>query len=182
MSDAVKPALHGRDHCPGGVDPIPCFGYPYIFRKHENGQTIEAGSVEYIGWDDDDFDEGAGFFSTDDNFTCNIIGPGVFDFLCGVYWDDSFNSTTMLQLACDAFGWFPTTYGKGRLFTSGGSELDSSGAMFIHFQARVASGTSATGVIIGHENASDQDISGAFLRIARIGSWGGDADADFAFV
>lgn len=30
MSDAFKPALHGRDHCPGGVDPIPCFtGLPY---------------------------------------------------------------------------------------------------------------------------------------------------------
>lgn len=24
MSDAVKPAMHGRDHCPGGSDPIPC--------------------------------------------------------------------------------------------------------------------------------------------------------------
>lgn len=24
MSDAIKPPMHGRDHCPGGSDPIPC--------------------------------------------------------------------------------------------------------------------------------------------------------------
>jgi hypothetical protein len=26
VGDAVAPKLHGRDHCPGGVDPIPCLG------------------------------------------------------------------------------------------------------------------------------------------------------------
>jgi hypothetical protein len=26
MADVVKPAKHGRDHCPGGEDPIPCLG------------------------------------------------------------------------------------------------------------------------------------------------------------
>lgn len=182
---ALKPAIHGRDHCPGGADPIPCFGYPYVFRKRSTNQLIEAGSVEYIDWTSSDFDEAAGYFTAGDNFSCNIVGAGVYDFLCAAYWGDAFNSTAMLQMACNAFGWFPTVYGKPRLYTSGGAVLDSSGAMFIHFEARVPSGTSATAVVIGHENVADKNISGAFLRIARVRDWTGagvGGEADFAFL
>lgn len=35
MTNSVKPAKHGRDHCPGGADPIPCLDntpvYAYMF-------------------------------------------------------------------------------------------------------------------------------------------------------
>lgn len=39
MSDAVKPQMHGRDHRPGGSDPIPGLTNPWI-RLHNGSITI----------------------------------------------------------------------------------------------------------------------------------------------
>lgn len=42
---ATKPAKHGRDHCPGGEDPIPCLpgNRPWIVLENL-GQTLASGS------------------------------------------------------------------------------------------------------------------------------------------
>lgn len=64
MSDAVKPALHGRDHCPGGTDPIPCLGANVFRALHFNdavGDDITVGGttnvdVTYNWWNDADYD------------------------------------------------------------------------------------------------------------------------------
>lgn len=48
MSDALKPAKHGRDHCPGGEDPIPCLSVPAMFRARRKTtfQTLSSTGAE----------------------------------------------------------------------------------------------------------------------------------------
>jgi hypothetical protein len=36
---AQQPAKHGRDHCPGGADPIPCFPGAWVRRRY-TGSTL----------------------------------------------------------------------------------------------------------------------------------------------
>lgn len=52
--DAVQPAMHGRDHCPGGTDPIPCFPAIQIFRAANNQTTTVPGTsritVDFEEW------------------------------------------------------------------------------------------------------------------------------------
>jgi hypothetical protein len=60
MGDAVKPALHGRDHCPGGTDPIPCFPRPVRWRARRKTtfQTLGSSGAEtellWNFWENDD--------------------------------------------------------------------------------------------------------------------------------
>lgn len=50
----VKPPIHGRDHCPGGADPIPCLVSPPFFRCYKHNvalQTINNGNDTYLTFD-----------------------------------------------------------------------------------------------------------------------------------
>jgi hypothetical protein len=62
MSD-LKPAMHGRDHCPGGADPIPCWGLQFA-SVITGVQSISdnAGHDNYV-----DFENGGGGFSLNRN-------------------------------------------------------------------------------------------------------------------
>lgn len=161
--------------------------YPYVFRKHDSTITIGPGSLDYIQWDDDDFSQAGGYFTPGDSVAFDIEGPGVFDFLFGIVWDAPFNSKTMLQVQCDAFGNYPTQFGWGGFYSDGGTLLDgASQSWYIHFQARVASGASATAFAVSQANAAGQDILQAFARVAFITDWiaGSEAgaEADFVFL
>lgn len=184
-------SYHGWTHAPkeqGGTDPIPVAAdsYPYVFRKHTTGQTIGPGNVETIAWDDDDFSQAGGYFSAGDAISFDIHGPGVFDFLGAVTWASDFNSPAMLQVQCDAFGNFPTAHGRGGFYSDGGTLLDGSNATFIHFQARVSSGISATALIVGQGNAAGKDLLEAIFRVAFVKDWipgsGAGAEADLVFL
>jgi|SoiMethySBSTD1v2_1073268.scaffolds.fasta_scaffold666037_2 hypothetical protein len=52
MADAIYPALHGRQHCPGGEDPIPCFPVPAWFRGvcDVNVVRTSGGSQTTVDW------------------------------------------------------------------------------------------------------------------------------------
>jgi hypothetical protein len=50
----VKPAIHGRDHRPGGADPIPGFGASAIYKLVSAIPTVNQGSTgpsgPFLGW------------------------------------------------------------------------------------------------------------------------------------
>jgi hypothetical protein len=114
MGDAVKPALHGRDHCPGGTDPIPCGQYPIVFRaaiQFPPGLDPEADRTHYGSGDGGDnvyFDTWDTTFDTsvydisDWDFVDPITGldsiagvslkaPGVYSMTASIELDDFFN-------------------------------------------------------------------------------------------
>lgn len=47
----MKPSKHGRDHLPGGEDPIPGF-HAWAFARLTTPQEISLGSTEALGFDD----------------------------------------------------------------------------------------------------------------------------------
>lgn len=173
---ALKPAIHGRDHCPGGADPIPCLGgYPYIFRTMDTPQAIGAGIPEYVTWLDTDITQSDNHFALSDDVSIEIITPGVYDFFVGVRWEP-FNAVATVRVECQQFEWMPTTYGKGGLYTGGGSLIDQDAMLFVHFQARMLGDEAGqpVAVVVAHEHSSSQNAYSAFLRIARVGSYEGD--------
>jgi hypothetical protein len=113
---------HAWTHLPkeeGGTDPIPG-RYPYIFRLMEDPQAIGAGIPEYITWLSTDITQSHNHFSSSDPVSIEIITPGVYDFFAGVRWEP-FNAVATIRIECQQFEFMPTTYGKGGLYTSGGS-------------------------------------------------------------
>lgn len=63
---------HGRTHCPGGHDPIPCLDntVPWARRRLRSNQTIQSGVLTSIDFDDDTNDY------TDDFTLVTVSGQG----------------------------------------------------------------------------------------------------------
>lgn len=50
---ALKHAIHGRDHCPGGADPIPCWPGAWIRRRYTGETlTITSGNEVTVTYND----------------------------------------------------------------------------------------------------------------------------------
>lgn len=86
MSDVVKPPIHGRDHRPGGSDPIPGNDNPWARRKLTADQTIPDSADTAITFDTD-----VNHYT--DYYTLALLGgfnaikvlkPGLYSFLCRV--------------------------------------------------------------------------------------------------
>lgn len=61
MPDALYPALHGRQHCPGGEDPIPCLGGEAAILyswNYDTDNTVAQSTWTPVA----DFAGGGGFF------------------------------------------------------------------------------------------------------------------------
>lgn len=75
---ALKPGIHGRDHCPGGADPIPCLGSIV--------EVFAATSVTDLGTSLTTLDFATEGFDTATSITVNgasniqIAGIGVYSF------------------------------------------------------------------------------------------------------
>lgn len=201
---AEQPAKHGRDHLPsgyavqvtpvtedstlieGGADDLRAVegaaaSYPYCWRKMDVGQSIGAGTTATIDWSEDDFTQAAGYFTRGDSLSLSVNSPGVYDWVCGIVWEPEFNSVCALQVQCDAFGYSPTVFGKGGVYTAGGSLILGNGVVTLHFQARMAEGPVDAIFNVAHENGSSQTILEAFARVARVASWSGSVEHDFNF-
>lgn len=201
---ALKPAIHARDHIPSGyavvvqtyadaselvptvgADPLRCVAgassYPYCWRKMDVGQSVGAATTATIEWDEDDFTQAGGYFTVGDTLSLSVNSAGVYDWVCGIVWEPEFNSVCALQVQCDAFGYSPTVFGKGGVYTGGGSLILGNGVVTLHFQARMGAGPVDAIFNVAHENGSSQTILEAFCRVARVGSWSGSAEHDFNF-
>ena len=82
-SDTLKPAKHGRDHCPGGEDPIPCLttGQWIVLKDIAGGQTFPVDTDTVIVFDTEVND----YPST---FDTSLFGPDLANVLIledGVY-------------------------------------------------------------------------------------------------
>lgn len=97
---ALKPAIHGRDHCPGGADPIPCLPLPKVFRAvqwNEETNTSSLGTMDQLFFDyysnpDDTV------FEVETDVNGNLVSvyvatPGFVVCTLDLYWPVSFDSS-----------------------------------------------------------------------------------------
>ena len=92
MSPSAVP-IHGRDHCSGGADPIPCLptAVPWVRRSKTTNQAIQNGDNDATLT----FDTVAGsptpdyttYFTTSGSSTIEIEVEGVYDMTGEVVWD-----------------------------------------------------------------------------------------------
>lgn len=119
---AYKPDKHGRDHCPGGEDPIPCLSI-YIFRAYRRDTSVTVAGATSIVVDWDYWENGAeGVFAPLDvtldpadpdevirRVELNVEdNPGRYTFFFGAVPSSNITGTTLLTMhdGDDLFG-FP---------------------------------------------------------------------------
>lgn len=77
MSDALKPQLHGRDHRPGGRDPIPGLGTIRLF--HANSTTDLSAAYTTLSFTDDSYaTEDGTYISVNGSGNVQISGEGAY--------------------------------------------------------------------------------------------------------
>lgn len=110
MPDALYPALHGRQHCPGGEDPIPCLGVQYFRAYLFDDMTGVATTMQDVTWDED-WENGAPSVFTprtaagatatqgvDGVRFVDLNVPGRYTFTAGLYFSASFNGSVGIML------------------------------------------------------------------------------------
>lgn len=95
----TKPAKHGRDHCPGGEDPIPCYSIS-MFRASRSvttisGITATSQNIDWDRWENGDPNiftprkttGGADpIEGTDLVRSIRLLKPGRYTFTVGLHW------------------------------------------------------------------------------------------------
>lgn len=168
--------IHGRDHCPGGPDPIPCLSssYPYIYRINETGQTIEAESPEQVVFSTGTTqNEGTDYFAVSgvDPDVVIVTGPGRFSLKAQVKWVDAFAGGTIFYFN-GAGGWY-----HGISFELPGGAVGNTGlAPVLYYEVRLPSGVSNVELQIEQWSTGDQGLESATMEIARLGDYTGSAD------
>lgn len=116
MSDAVKPQMHGRDHRPGGADPIPgalCAWVRRVFTTASATPNITWGGTNTLGHLDGGTESHASVTGSDDWQTyfdfpsssqTRILVPGIYIISGQIHWDSPTTETHIVTLA-DGFNW-----------------------------------------------------------------------------
>lgn len=101
----LRQTIHGREHCAGGEDPIPCLVRPWFRQTLDFSSLVTPLSVPVdtevtLQWDGEVFgDGGEGFFESrtgPDRFGCLVAGH--IEMRGEVLWDDTFDSWAEIQM------------------------------------------------------------------------------------
>lgn len=115
---ALKPALHGRDHCPHGADPIPCLS-PAVFKAWQsidfdsgNGQSISNATSTALDWDLwTSSDLAAAIFDIEGQTTSiqtvRLLPRGRYSFHCVLAFFDNFDAKISVGMNISGYGQWP---------------------------------------------------------------------------
>jgi hypothetical protein len=196
MGDAVKPALHGRDHCPGGTDPIPCLAnvYPYIYREllpadDDETQLIVSSQAGNIIVFDAASNPGLGTgFSTvteygdggDTYFQPDGTDADAVDmdlpsqmrcyFMLQVKWSETFVGKTAIRFHSGAWGWYKSMYWE----EPGGAVGNGSDSPLFYWENRMPGGSTQIHCQIEQWSGSDQYLASAMMEIGIINAFEGN--------
>jgi len=107
MPDVVQPAMHGRDHCPGGSDPIPCLQGVCIRATYvpAGGLTIATATETFINFDTWENESAVVFGETlsgGDLQKISLLQIGVYSINAGILWDTQFTAATAICILDDS--------------------------------------------------------------------------------
>lgn len=184
---ALKPAIHGRDHCPGGADPIPCFDKPWVRRINLTGFSVAAGTQHNVTYDDagNDTDPsitgstGAvaweNFFDIGSSSVTTPLKQG-FYIISGQYHFENQITEPILVNMHDGFDW-----STGQTYVGHASFEDPS--VCFTFPHRYVGANNTIVISLQHGNASTQDVIVCYTEFWYLGPYlgpnpGFDADGD----
>lgn len=149
MGDAVKPALHGRDHCPGGTDPIPCLGGSVFRALHYNddvGDDITVGGatnvdITYNYWNDADYNPsifrpetslgGTPTLGTHNVQRVELLASGFYIISWGLNWSSPHTGLTQMSIHDD-----DVTFGRPDTVVHGGNGAFNTSGYLVQTMAR----------------------------------------------
>jgi hypothetical protein len=176
----LKPAMHGRDHCPGGADPIPCLVSDYAYLNNASGSLTVPSDTAYNVYDDEPASEGfikepdgAGFqLGLDLNEgTITWNRPGLYLIQGQVNWTDDMSAGTYVNLMID-FGQAGTfasyRVGNGVPVTSlDRAEKTTITDLRFSFNPGLFDFNSVR-LLVAHDCGADRVVDGFFLWVARL--------------
>lgn len=185
MSGQVVP-IHGRDHCPGGPDPIPCLDtnrpWARIARRFaDSNQVISNVSFTEIDtttdWNVGAGESGNGVFTVD--HTTNILEVEIAAVIlvhCRVYWFSAITNPWILWVNNSRVANLNEAH-----FAGLGGSTDDAGDL--EFHTRVAANTQFS-FGVRHQDGANRSVDAAMLDIMVIGTYTGTEfaamDPDFA--
>ena len=168
---AYKSPMHGRDHCPGGADPIPCWPLGGWARRSKgadaSNQVIPNNSVSTITFNHD-YNMGAGesgesyFLSTGNNL--RVLVHGIYIITAEVIWVESATFDVGISIS-DGLA------GAGHYFAGAktGATTISQALTFVH---NYAANTNLALQVL-QSSGSDKNVDAAFLHAWFLGGYTG---------
>lgn len=182
MGDAVKPALHGRDHLPGGTDPIPGLNdnAPWARRILTSNEDIASGTNdELIIWDADDIND-PDYFTATSTTVLTVDVDGLYEISGELMWDSSKIEGSVVTLNANTtpgFFWNKGFYDE----QNAGHTIEHSQAF--SFQRRLEAGTGLRLYVV-HFAGVTRTIQGSaggndsYMEVRYLGSYTGTAPGD----
>lgn len=171
-----KPPVHGRDHCVGGADPIPCLESIWARAEKtysssvQNIPTASNTDVVWTGYQNLDVgDSGLLIYEEDLPPLKDIIvrAQGVYIVKAFVIWDVTTVGEFRGGISKGIGGtidWL--IHADTTLF---GGQLEFSGTALMHL-----AGTEELSLVLYHEAGADRGLDAAFLHVARVGQYTGE--------
>lgn len=165
------PQMHGRTHCPGGSDPIPCL--PGYWARRSKGfdaanQTIGGtGSVTTITWNHDynmtGSESGVGYFEANSN-AIKVLNQGIYIVTAEIMWFEAANFNYVLSISDGLAG--AGHYQQGA--NLGATTISSS----ISFTHRWTANTNIS-LTVAQDSGVNKNIDAAYLEIVLLAGYTG---------
>lgn len=131
---ALKPAIHGRDHCPGGADPIPCLGSVCLRALyHPTGGAAVATLTETIilfdTWENEATSVFGETLSGGDLQKVSLLQQGIYTVTVQTQWETAFTSRVE-NLVLDDSSASAASLVRGNM--SGHAPVSEGGSQFVY--------------------------------------------------
>lgn len=166
---ALKPAKHGRDHCPGGEDEIPCWPgqWARVSRGFDAANQAVANSTIVTMTPNREYnmaagDSGEGFFEPFGN-GIRVLADSILLVKVGIFWVEGFSAPIGIGFQDGAAGghWLPGQHQAALGLWEEGCWVQ-----------RVKAGTTITATFY-QVSGSGKNIDAAVLELVRMGVYTG---------
>lgn len=173
MTDAARPAVHGKDHLPGGPDPIGLSGGTYAWLGRTTSQTIVSGTPTNPDFTSGGTNDSASFNPDQVNNRIEFLQTGLyivtFDFvptLSGNTWS--------LRLVCNASSPMASSIDlpeEVRLSGAAGNDPYYSRTTIMIVDSLTGYSPPEVHGLMQHSTGSDKAVTKSMLRVIRAGDY-----------
>lgn len=173
---AYKPDKHGRDHCPGGEDPIPCLGTEWVQRVKTTDQGITSSTNDTeVTWEagmtGSDFHTTYFEIVVPTDKTIRILKSGIYEITGQFQWSANKVEGSVITLNGSNFTW-----NKGFYDAQNAGHTIEHNQTFT-YRRRIEASTTLKLYVV-HFAAATRTIENAWWEIHHVGSYTGADPTD----
>lgn len=180
---SVKPTIHGRDHCPGGSDPIPCLDTPTalgdvpwarIYQIQSPIQSIPNNATQTITFSLETNNYTSHFTTDLAAEQIGVVNKGYYGIRFGLDWGLNNNESVIVELrTTGAAGHYSAhfPYTRGAVTMPNGEAVQT-----VNYAVRLPAG-GLVQLFVHHDIGASRDIVAAYLEVYYLGTFTGSGSA-----